>query len=1074
MKDNKVLLEEVIRMIDMSEYNSKEKEFLKENVTKRYLKEEDDDDDYISFGDEEDYGDYESNDETEEEAKERRKLERLVEIFRETEKKLKEYVPSIENDKKYLTTIDKLILAYGSINAAQAALFELQKEDFVQLEDLKTDIVKPESEEGREGAVYYKGSKPLYSKSEENEFLRLTKRGRFILKVKGKEEEKIDQPLYKWLETRKYNLIKLRTGSKFSADANAQLNFLARLLSKKPLNDEIDETIINNANKAAETNAFNIMQSYYLKVCTNIIKGKGYEDSFVVTDAIDEGIASALANLMGTKGYVGKRTKMEETTWNPNRNVSAWFIQVVKNNVIDSIKKITKYKVQVDADVENYINLNSYKGKSGKNVIKVASKTNKSTNLTNNVTKDKEKPIWYHFYVDGDITATEKFNIDLQNNAEHLRWENLLKSDRDMLYKNVRTAPERLDDKNWKELQSVDNISDAAEIIFNIDGGTSREIKTLLSDALDEMVERGGVAGITKGTHGKGEMTIEEKNEYNKLLKQDPNKAGEFRRKVERRRELARESVINFMYNFLTSKISNYSRRDAYLDTKDGTKQSKIGSIESDNLNMWINDQNEKIAKEIIKVEKSINPNLTDKEIVEKIGKLKIFLNNEKHKQAIKNGLEDYLKKFKKSDNETDDQRIKREKLKTIAQNLIAGERIGSGYDVEVSGPIFERKLREKIQNILKERFTILQEEEDDLGFLSGDINKQLEVYKNSLSDLFSSGTYNTEKLTNIVKQIIETGQAPKNLNSENLAAHKGVYNFIITMLASVYGNLNTSEKRNVISYIFVSAFPRGENSNFINFLMSKAKLKPSSRARDMVWDAILGGTKNLTSIERALNNYTPSEKNFNNFLITIIRNETVDLLRKSKDTRTGYLEDPTGSSEEGYSNTLLDKLGDESEYQQRYGSDDEDVIKIANSLKKFMKENLSKKEFEMFLLLKDDEVSGTGRTGKTKFNISMAATALDISNVNARVIKSRLTDKLEKFIESGELREFVLNETGLDISGYTKIQDYLDNKLDKLESDSEDNEEMKDDYHSNEDDDDDDDNLDVDVEDEDFGDDDF
>ncbi len=1029
MKDNKILLEEVIRMIDMSDYNSEKKEFLKENIKKRYLKEEDEDDiDFSDFFDDEEgdlEGDVDSQEsaETEEEKLERFKKQEYSKSYEKRKKELEKFTASED-----ISVLDKLLLTYNSMTAAQAALFELQKDDLIKIQDLSTDVVRPEEEGGEEGAVYFKGKKPLYKLSDRKEFDRLAERGRFVLKVKGENDETIDKPLYQWLATRKNNLIKLRPGTKYASEANAQLNFLARILSNNP-KDEIEQLILSDNGQAAKSNAFSIMQSYYRIVCNNIFRELyQLENSYVIDDAIEDGITSALANLMGTKGYVGKLTRMEVTSWNPERNVSPWFIEVVKNNLKDTLERdVVDYVPKIDSSLDEFIKRKLRTNSKGNKVLVIYSKvSSKSLAFVKEESNEKGVKTYKYIYSDSkDMTAEDKFIKDFKEQNNHLKAQNLYKSDREMLYGASRKADVRMDDEKFDELQTANNIDDALGIIYNIDV-KSNDIKQILSNALDYMAKKGGVAGINIGTHGLNEFRTEDDKELKKLSKEAPEKAKDFKDKLIRRKKLAREMVINFMYNFLLSSIESNS---SYIEKRTGEKKGGRGKgVESEALEIWIKDQNKMLADEIIKIEQNINPGLKREEIFKKLQDLKITLkDDDKTRQDIKNGLKKYL------ESNPSDLR----KLVDDIKNMPT-----AGYDVEVgSEPILERKLREKIKNILKERFTILQEEEEELGFLSGDIDKQLEVYKNSLSDLFSSGTYSLDKLNNIVKKIIETGQAPKNLNSENLAAHKGVYNFIITMLASIYENLNTSEKRNVISYIFVSAFPRGENSNFINYLMSVAKLTPSSRARDMVWDAVLGGAKSLTSIERALNNYTPDKKNFNNFLITIIRNEVIDLLRKSKDTITGYLEDPMGSSEEGDSNTLLDKIGDESEYQQRYGSDDEDVIKIANALKKFMKENLSKKEFEMFLLLKDDEVAGTGRTGKTKFNISIAATALDISNVNARVIKSRLTDKLEKFIESGELREFVLNETGLDISGYTKIQNYLDKKIDKLEADIEDDE---------------------------------
>ncbi len=1062
MKDNKVLLEEVIRMIDMSDYNSEKKEFLKENIKKRYLKEIDIDSDFFDdFDDDGDEGFEETKEEREEKLKRKGYYKSFVDRTKEYET---EYNANVD-----ISVLDKLLLTFNSVDTAIIELFNLKEKDLVQFQDLDTDVVKPEEEGDREGSVYYKDKKPLYTKSDKEEFERLAKKGRFVLKAKGESDVKIDRNLYKWLATRGKNLIKLTPGKKFSSEANAQLNFLARILSDNP-KDEIEELILKN-NKAAKSNAFNIMKNYYDIVTENIINDLiNLDSSIQIEDAIKGGVLKALYNLQGVAGFGTKtgKERIQLTNWDSSKNVSPWIIQVVKNNVIDELKlNITEYKIGNNSDIMAFIEKNTLRTSDVLNketvnrekketlikllnqepiAIAIVSKI-PNDNHTKNITMITKHKDGYNYIYTGKNKkgATEKVLEDLENEAEHLKWKNLTPADRNILYKSERkgSAPIHLDDEQWENLQTASNIDDAIQMTYNIDV-TSGEIRGVLENALDDMIQKGGVRGISVGTHSLDKFKTEDQKELDRLSKQDSEKADKFKNKLIQRNKLAREMVINFMYNFLLDEIllneeelkdlismSKIDKEEFYKsltnENEEIKKQGERGvGVKSSRLSMWIKDQNKNLLQQIIRLEKSINPNLTTQEILEKAKQHKLTLvDNENLRHVLKNALKEYLAS-------------NIEEFKKIYKNIKSMP--AAGYDVEVgSEPILERKLRAKIQKILKERFTIIKEEEDSLGFLSGDIRKELEVYKNSLSGLLQGERYSADGLTKIVEEIIKTGSAPKNLNSENLATHKGVYNFIITMLASVYNNLRTSEKRNVISYIFVSAFPRGENSNFINFLMSAVKLTPSSRAKDVIWDAVLGGTKNLTSIERALNNYSPDKKNFNNFLITIIKNETIDLLRKSKDTMTGFLEDPIGSSEEGDSNTLLDKLGDESQYQQNYESDKEDTKKIVDSLKRFMLKNLSKKEYEMFLLLKDDDVTGTGRTGKTKFNISMAATALDISNVNARVIKSRLTEKLNKFIESGELREFVLNETGLDISAYTRIQDYLDKKVDKLDSDFDD-----------------------------------
>jgi len=1043
MNKNKILLEEVMRMIDMSEHNSKQKEILKESVIKKYLKESEEEDE-ITLDMFDDFGDDNSEDSesglSDEDRKEVLKRKKYYQTFVDRTKELAtEYNADVD-----ISVLDKLLLVFESVDKTVVELFNLAEEDLVKFEDLNTNVVKPEEEGGEEGAIYFKNKKSLYKKSDREEFDKIVKKGNFVIKAKGEGDEKIDSNLYKWLATRGRNLIKLTPGKKFSPEANAQLNFLARILSNKP-KDAIEKEILDNSETLVRNNALKIMQDYYEVVADNIINDLIQLDSSTeLQEAIKDGVIKALYNLRGLASYGSKtnREKIQETSWDPKRNVSPWIIQVAKNNLIDALKlNVTDYKISSKSDIIAFIEKNTHKTA---DVIEKSKTIDKDTVIR--TLKEEPVAIAIISKVSGDAGknnttmvapfgsdykyiytsnskkgATEKVLEDINNGAEHLKFKNLTKADRNILYKSERkeSAPVHLDSQQWEELQTANNIEDASKIMYNIDI-TSTEIRNVLENALDNMVEKGGVAGISVGTHSLDKFSTEEERKLNSLTKTDASEASEFKNKLIRRKKLAREMVINFMYNFLLSSLEKVSP----IKSKETKKQGERSKgFESEALGMWIKDQNEKLLNQIIPLEKSINPDLTNKEIQDKINKYKITLkDSDKTRQEIKNGLRDYLESNK------DDLR----KIVDDIKNMPA-----AGYDVEVgSEPILERKLRAKIKKILNERFKLLGEEEEG-EFSSEDLDSSLNVYKKSISNLIESDKYSPEFLTEIVKEIINTGKNSRNLHNENLATHKGVYNFIITMLASVYNQLSTGQKRNVISYIFVSAFPRGENSNFTNFLVRTAKLRPNSRSRDVVWDAVLGGDRGLTSIEKALNNYTPERKNFINFLITVIKNKAIDLFRMYKDGQTDYLEDPTGNSGE-YENTMLDKLSDDSSYTQSYKSDEEDTRKIVESLKTFMKQNVSKKELDMFILLSDKSVYATNRKGKTEFNISLAASKLDLSNVNARVIKSRLKDKINKFIESGELRDYILKDTGLDISGYAKIQDYLENKREKLDDDNE------------------------------------
>jgi hypothetical protein len=223
---NKKLYNEVSRMIDLFENNENKSKLLKNSLnnkvkSKTRLTESFDDIDFTDI--------FDTSDESEND------------INSKIDNKFSALSPNDD-----ISLLGKLALATGSINKLQAAMFDLQKNDVLTLKDLSSERVRRDDDKG---AIFDKGRKSLYPGQSVEDFRDMMNRGRLILKV-GNESENLDGEnvgkVFKWLGGTKgeksLHNIGFGSNGKLSKKGNAELNFLARMISDKP-KDEAEQKI---------------------------------------------------------------------------------------------------------------------------------------------------------------------------------------------------------------------------------------------------------------------------------------------------------------------------------------------------------------------------------------------------------------------------------------------------------------------------------------------------------------------------------------------------------------------------------------------------------------------------------------------------------------------------------------------------------------------------------------------------------------------------------------------------------------------------------------------------------------
>lgn len=307
-----------------------------------------------------------------------------------------------------------------------------------------------------------------------------------------------------------------------------------------------------------------------------------------------------------------------------------------------------------------------------------------------------------------------------------------------------------------------------------------------------------------------------------------------------------------------------------------------------------------------------------------------------------------------------------------------------------------------------------------------------------NLSDITKklSTSIDPKKLDEINGEIIKTlstGRINKNYNFSKMVVSgvdKSVFDYFVTVLATLYKKADSSEKANIRKAIFLSlpvynmasveSTDSGDirSSSFSNLVARKAgigsflgvgKTIDASYYLDIVADSI------YEAIDYALENYNPERGGtFTSVVLFKAVSNAKDKLGSKMHKKTfaaggekSSIDEPLGSSEEERDETKADRItGKEGEVsaEQR-----EAAKEFAGALKTFVQEKLGQSpKYSNYLEFFNLFTQGN--------SLSEIADIMGKEQGNIRVIKKRMEDFITKFVESGEFQDYIAEETGMKV----------------------------------------------------------
>ena len=282
--------------------------------------------------------------------------------------------------------------------------------------------------------------------------------------------------------------------------------------------------------------------------------------------------------------------------------------------------------------------------------------------------------------------------------------------------------------------------------------------------------------------------------------------------------------------------------------------------------------------------------------------------------------------------------------------------------------------------------------------------------------------------LNDEIEKAIKTGRVSKDFTFTRMITSgkdKAAFDYFLSVLGALYKQSSGTDKSNIRSAIFlalpvyaVSSYEKTEgntkSSTLTNLVAKKAGIGAlmhkstidASYYLDIVADSI------YNSIDYALENYSPDKGTFSALVIikasNLAKDELSSKLHKKTFAAGGLkqsLDEPFGDEEnaETSGDRLTGKEGDVSSTEK------EAVKNFAGALKSFVTDKLSQKaSLKNYLDFFNYFSAGN--------NLSETADLLGVSDGNVRVIKSRMEDFITKFVESGELQEYIKNKTGMKV----------------------------------------------------------
>lgn len=294
----------------------------------------------------------------------------------------------------------------------------------------------------------------------------------------------------------------------------------------------------------------------------------------------------------------------------------------------------------------------------------------------------------------------------------------------------------------------------------------------------------------------------------------------------------------------------------------------------------------------------------------------------------------------------------------------------------------------------------------------------------------------NEKELDNIHAQILKavsTGRVNKDFNFSKYnygSGKKDNYDYFVSVLAALYKDADATDKKNIRNVIFIT-MPVYEQYNSMEG-SDKISIRPSALTKLVARKAGIGydlrGEKTIDAsyyvdivaesiykaIDYALEKYRPDDGIFSSVAIFKAVGLTQDALESKLHQKTFAaggqkfsLDEPLGKDGEE-DETKMDRItGDETGEAPK---DKEAVRSFVDAIKNFVNEKLGSKP-KLSKYLEFFNLFSLGH------NMSEIADMMDIKYDYVRVIKKRMEDFLTKFVESGDMQDYLYEETGMKVN---------------------------------------------------------
>jgi hypothetical protein len=205
----------------------------------------------------------------------------------------------------------------------------------------QTPRIKPDDITGQDTGTYYE-KRPVQKLSGAGEELRGMgkefKPVTFADMTAGLTDEQKKQAM-KWLSHKKDRFMISYAGGKLTPTGKSQIEFLARILSGKPMEHKDEAKLLKSPySVAAKNSSFQILYDFYHHVLIPIITQLGKRAKYTPYDL--------QLDIMLTEGLMNALEKTKEGKYDPSYgNYGAWIMQAAKNKAIDHLRKITDFKL---------------------------------------------------------------------------------------------------------------------------------------------------------------------------------------------------------------------------------------------------------------------------------------------------------------------------------------------------------------------------------------------------------------------------------------------------------------------------------------------------------------------------------------------------------------------------------------------------------------------------------------------------------------------------------------------------------------------------------------------------------